>query len=94
MLLIFIVNMQSCYFERQKSISITNYFQKDLDESNCKLNKILIDRYSEFSNRSVKSWLQDYDVEMYSTHNEGTSAVAAIFFITLKGNVKNFQKLK
>ena len=24
----------------------------------------------------MKSWLQDYDIEMYSTHNDGKSVVA------------------
>ena len=28
-----------------------------------------VDKDSEFYNRSMKSWLQDIDIEMYSTHN-------------------------
>ena len=55
----------------KKCIAITNGFQKMLDESNCKPNKVLLDKGSEFYNRPVKSWLQDNDMEMYSTHNEG-----------------------
>ena len=31
---------------------------------------MLVDKGSEFYNRSMKSWLQDNDIEMYSTHNE------------------------
>ena len=30
---------------------------------------------SEFYNRWIKSWLQDNDIEMYSTHNEKKCAV-------------------
>ena len=55
----------------KKGITITNAFQKFLDESNCKPNKIFMDKGSEFCNRSMKLWLQDNDVEMYSAHNEG-----------------------
>ena len=38
------------------SITITNAFQKILDESNRKPNRIWIDKGSEFYNRSMKSW--------------------------------------
>ena len=58
-------------FKRQKNITITNAFQKFLDNSNCKSNKIWVDKVSKFYNRSVKSWLLDNDIEMYSIHNEG-----------------------
>ena len=47
-----------------------------LDTSGCKPNKIWIDKGSEFYNRSMKSWLQDNDMEMYSTHNKEKSVVA------------------
>ena len=30
----------------------------------------------------MKSWLQDNDTEMYSTHNEGKPVVAEIFIRT------------
>ena len=54
----------------KKGITITNGFQKILDESKQKSNKIWADKGSKFCNSSMKSWLQDNDVEMYSTHNE------------------------
>ena len=44
-------------FEDKKGITITNAFQKILDESNRKPNKIWVDKGSEFYNRSMKSWL-------------------------------------
>ena len=37
----------------------------------------------------MKSWLQDNDIEMYSTHNEGKSIVAEKFIRTIK---KKFYK--
>ena len=42
----------------KKGITITNVFQKFLDKSNHKLNKIWVDKGSEFYNRSMKSWLE------------------------------------
>ena len=55
----------------EKSITVTNPFQKILHKSRRKPNKIWIDKGSEFYNRSMKSWLEDSNIEMYSTHNEG-----------------------
>ena len=69
--------------ENKKGITITNVFQKVLDEYNCKSNKILVDK-GDFYNISMKSFLQDSDIEMYSTNNEGKSVVNESFFRTLK----------
>ena len=63
----------------RKRITIANAFQKILDESNRKTDKIWADKGSEFYNRSMKSWLKDNNIEMYSTHNEGKSAIAERF---------------
>ena len=54
----------------KKVITSTNAFQKILVVSGRKANKIWVDRGSEFYNRSMKSWLQDNDIEMYLTHYE------------------------
>ena len=63
----------------KKGITTTKSFQEILDESGHKPNKIWVDRGSEFYNRSMKSWLQDNNREMYSTHNKGKSIVAERF---------------
>ena len=63
---------------------ITNASQKILDESNCKPNKIWVDKGSEFYNRSIKSPLEKHGIEMYSTHNEGKSVIAERFIRSLK----------
>ena len=42
--------------ENKKGITITNVFQKVLDEYNCKSNKILLDK-GDFYNISMKSFL-------------------------------------
>ena len=68
----------------KKGISIVNPFQKILKESDRKLNKIWVDKGSEFHNNSFKKWLKDNDVEMYLIHNDGISVVAERFIRTLK----------
>ena len=68
----------------KKGITVTNAFQKILKESNRKPNKIWVCKGSKFYNRSMKSWLEKDDIEMYSTHNEGKSVVAERFIRTLK----------
>ena len=40
----------------KRGITITNAFQKILDESNRKPNKIWVDKVGKFHNRSMKSW--------------------------------------
>ena len=49
-----------------------------------------VDKGSEFYNRSMKSWLQDNNIEMYSMHNEGKSVVAERFIRTLENNIYEY----
>ena len=65
--------------EVKKRITITNAFQKVLNESKWKPDKVRVDKGAEFSNRSMKSWLQDNDIELYLAHNEAKSVVAGRF---------------
>ena len=65
-------------------------FKKILDNSNRKLNKIWVDKGSEFYNSSFKKWLKDNDIEMYSIHNEGKSVVAERFIRTLKNKIYKY----
>ena len=76
----------------KKVITITIAFQKILDESNCKPNKLWVDKGSEFNNRSIKSWLLDNDIEMHSTHNKGKSVVAERFIRTLTKSITSASK--
>ena len=68
-------------------ITITNTFQKILNRSNCKPNKIRVDKSSDFYNRSMKFWLQDNNIEMYSIFNEGKPVAAEGFIKTLKTKI-------
>ena len=71
----------------KKGITITITFQKILKECNRKPNKIWIDNGKEFFNSSLKKWLKDNDIEMYSIHNEGKSIVDERFIRTLKTKI-------
>ena len=81
----------------KKSITVNNASQKNLSESGSEANiperkpyKIWVERGSGFRNRSMKSWLQDNDIEMYSTHNEGKSVVPEKFIRTLKNKTYKY----
>ena len=64
----------------KNGITITKTFQEI--ESGLKPNKISVGNGIEFYNRFMTSWLQEPDVEMYSTHNERKSVVAERFIRT------------
>ena len=72
----------------KKGVSIVAAFQSILKQSNRKPNKI--DKGSEFCNSSFKKWLQDNDIVMYLTHNEGKSAVAKRFIRTIKNKIYRY----
>ena len=71
----------------KKGVRIFNAFQKLLDSSNRKSNKIWVDQDSEFYNNSFKDFLKINSTEMYSTYNEGKSVVAERFIRTLKNKI-------
>ena len=68
----------------KKDITITNAFQKVLDKPNRKPSKRWVDKGSEFYSKSVKSWLEQDGIEIYSTYNERKSVIAERFIRTLK----------
>ena len=76
----------------KKCVSIVNAFRKILKKSNRKPNKIWVDKGGEFYNRSIKSWFEKIDIEMYSAHNEGKSVVAERFIRTIKNKIFNIKK--
>ena len=73
-----------CFLKDKKGIKTTSSFQNILNESNRKPNKIWVDKGIYFYNKSMKSWLQDYDKKLYSAHSDGKSVVAEKFVVTLK----------
>ena len=77
-------------FERQKGIKITNTFEKTLDKSRRKPNKLWVDKGSEFCNRSIKSCLKENDVEMYSTYDDRKLVVAERFIRNMKNRIYRY----
>ena len=76
--------------KNKKDITITNVFQIILDQFGRKTNKTWVDKGSAFNNRSLKSRLQDNDIEMYSIHNEGKSVVAERCIRTLNNKIDKY----
>ena len=74
----------------EKGVIIVDAFQKILNGSNRKPNKIWIDKGSEFCNNSFQKWLKDNDIELYSIYNEGKSVVAETFIRTLKTKIYKY----
>ena len=68
----------------KKGVSIVNAFQKILDSSKRKLNKVWVDQGSEFYKNLFKKFLKENNTEMYSRYNERKSVVAEKFIKTLK----------
>ena len=63
----------------KKGVTVTNVLQKILDESGRKPNKLWVNKSIEFYNRSMKPWLEDNGMEIYSTHSEEKSVATERF---------------
>ena len=74
----------------KRSVNIINAFQKILDGSKRKPNKIWVDEGGELYNNSFKKWLQKHDIAMYSTYNKGSPVVCERFIRTLKNKVYKY----
>ena len=71
----------------KKRITVVNAFQKILDSSNRKPNKIWVDQGGEFYNNLFNRFLKINKIEMYSTYNEEKSVPAERFIRTLKNKI-------
>ena len=71
----------------KRGTTIVNTFQSILNNSKRKPNKIWVDQGSEFYNNVFKEWLNNNEISMYSTRNEGKSAVAERLIRTLENKV-------
>ena len=103
--LLCVINIFSKYawvvhLKDKKSVSIVKAFQSILKQSNrrakgtsaqhVKPSKIWVDKGSESYNASLKKWLQDNDILMYSTHNERKTVVTERFFRTLQSKIYKY----
>ena len=64
--------------------SIVGAFQHIVDTSHRIPKKLWLDQGTEFYNRTFKKWLNDNNIDMYSTYNEGKAVIVERFNRTLK----------
>ena len=53
-----------------------------VNESNCKANKSWVNQGRKFYNKLMQEWLDNNDILIYSTHNEGKSVIVERFIKT------------
>ena len=68
----------------KKGKTVLNGFIEIVNESNDKPNKLWVAQGREFNNKLMQEWLDNYNVLMYSTHNQGKSVIADRFTKMLK----------
>ena len=83
MLLIFAANKKTK--KGKKYITITNGFQFLMSDR--KPSKAWVDENSSFYHRSMKLWLQDNNIEIFSSLNERKSVATKRFVRTLKNKI-------
>ena len=93
--LLYVIDIFSKYawvvpLKDKKGVSIVAAFQSILKQSNRKPNKIWVDKSSEFYNASLKKWLKDNDIVMYSSRNVGKSVVDERFIGALKNKIYKY----
>ena len=76
----------------EKGKAVLNVFIEIVNESNRKPNKLRVDQGRKFYNKLMQELLDDNDILMYFTHNEGKSVIAEMFMKVLK--VKTYKKLQ
>ena len=85
MLLLFLVNTYGLFvWKTKKVLQLITLFKKFLDKSRRKPSKIRTDK------RSIKLWLEDNHIEIYSTHNKEKFMVAERFIRRLKGKIYKY----
>ena len=74
----------------KKGIRIVNAFQKIIDDSKRRPNRIWVDKGSKCYNNSFKKWIKENDINMYLANNEGISVIAERFIRTLKTKIYKY----
>ena len=95
--LLFVIDVFTKYawvklLKDKKGKIVLNVFIEIVSESNRKPNILWVDQGKEFYNKLMQEWLDNNDILMYSTHNEGNSVIAERFIeiLTLK-SIKKWQ---
>ena len=71
----------------KKGKTVLDGFIEIRNQSKSKPDKWWVDQGKEFYNSLKQKWIDDNDILVYSTYNEGTSVVAERFMRTLKGKI-------
>ena len=71
----------------KKGETVLNAFMEIVNKSSRKPNKLWVDKAREFYNKLMQEWLDNNDILMYSTHNEGKSVITERFLKTLKSEI-------
>ena len=58
-----------------------------VNESNCKPKKLWVDQGRELYNKLMPEWVDNNDILMYSTHDEGESVISERFIKVLKAQI-------
>ena len=74
----------------KKGLTITNPFQKILNESNCKPSKICLDKGSKFYKRSIESFLQNNSIEKNEFYKHMASISKNAYIIKLDDTVNKY----
>ena len=68
-------------------------FKLNLDKSKLKPSKIWVAKGSRFCSRSMKTFLLDNDIQVFSTHNEGKSVITERFIRILENKIYKYMTL-
>ena len=71
----------------KKGKIVLNAYIKIVNESNSKTNKSWVNQVREFYNKLIQEWLDDNDILMYMTYNEGKSVISERFMKTLRDKI-------
>ena len=71
----------------KKDKTVLNAFIKIVNESNCKPTKVWVDQGRESSNKLMQEWLDNNDILVYSTYNEGKTLIAERFIKISKAKI-------
>ena len=92
--LLFVIDVFTKYawvkpLKDKKGKTVLNAFIEVVNEYNSKPNKLWVDQGREFYSKHMQEWLENHDILMYYTHNEGKSVIAETFIKTLKTKIYN-----
>ena len=71
----------------KKGKTVVDAFDEIVNKSTCNPNKLWVDQGREFYNKPMQEWLDNNNVLMHSTHNEGKSVIAERFIKMSKAEI-------